>query len=143
VNPLQQAYSEPAYRTGDIVRLESDGLYYFVGRRDHMVKCRGYRIELGDIEQALHQHERVKEAIVVALPSEEFGNTLHAAIAPVDGATVNATELTAFLSDRIPRYMVPETYFLRDELPKTSTGKIDRVSLRQQIHGQQQETSAQ
>ena len=140
VNPLQPAYQEPAYRTGDIVRLGADGLWYFVGRRDHMVKSRGYRIELGDIEQALHQHERVKEAVVIAVPDEEVGNRLHAAVAPVDGASLAPHELQAFCLERLPRYMVPESFILRGDLPKTSTGKIDRVALRQEIQSTHQET---
>jgi acyl-coenzyme A synthetase/AMP-(fatty) acid ligase len=99
-----------------------------------MVKARGYRIELGEIEQALYQHEGVREAVVVALPDEQFGNTLHAAVAPVSGATLTAQELQSFCAERVPRYMVPESFVLRDELPKTSTGKIDRVALRDEMH---------
>jgi amino acid adenylation domain-containing protein len=140
-NPLQPAYYEPAYRTGDIVRLAEDGMYYFSGRRDHMVKSRGYRIELGEIEQALLQHDAVREAAIIAIADEEVGARLHAAVAPVEGKTVNARELQTYCAGRLPRYMVPETFLVRRELPKTSPGKIDRVSLRDELVNSSVETT--
>lgn len=128
-NPFQSAYQEPAYRTGDIVRLEKDGSYVFVGRKDHMVKSRGYRIELGEIEQALYQHEGVREAVVVAIPDDEVGARLKAVIVAHERVTLSRNELQTFCLDRLPRYMVPEYYDFLDKLPRTSTGKVDRVTL--------------
>ena len=133
-NPLDPAYPEAAYRTGDIVRLDADGMYWFTGRRDHMVKSRGYRIELGEIEQALYQHASVKEAVIVAVPDEEIGSRLHAFVVS-DDAAVDQKELQAFCTARVPRYMVPETFHFEAELPKTSTGKIDRVTLAHRLTG--------
>ena len=69
-NPLHQAYYDPVYATGDIVRCEADGNFTFVARKDHMVKSRGYRIELGEIEHALYANQAVREAAVIALPDE-------------------------------------------------------------------------
>jgi acyl-CoA synthetase (AMP-forming)/AMP-acid ligase II len=128
-NPFQGAYREPVYRTGDIVRLEADGNYTFIGRRDHMVKARGHRIELGEIEIALNQNERLREVAVLAKPDEEVGARIVAVVAPHAGQAVTAAELSAFCLARLPKYMVPEHFLIRSELPKTSTGKIDRVSL--------------
>ena len=135
-NPLQTAYYEPAYRTGDLVRLAADGSYFFIGRRDHMVKSRGYRIELGEIEQAVYQHADVREFVVLAIPDEEIGARLHGMVAPVDGAQLSDRELQAFCAARLPKYMIPETFTVRDELPKTSTGKIDRVMLQKEFIAQ-------
>jgi amino acid adenylation domain-containing protein len=128
-NTLQAAYHEPVYRTGDIVKLEADGTYIFVGRKDHMVKSRGYRIELGEIEQVLYQHAKVREAVVVAIPDDEVGARLRAVIVPHEGNGVEQNELQTFCLDRLPRYMVPESFDFLDKLPRTSTGKVDRVSL--------------
>jgi amino acid adenylation domain-containing protein len=128
-NPLQPDFVELAYRTGDIVRLESDGNYTFLGRRDHMVKSRGYRIELGEIEHALHAHDGVREAVVVATPDEEIGARLTAVVAPHENRVVTDRELQAFCASRVPKYMVPETVIFIDALPRTSTGKADRVAL--------------
>jgi acyl-CoA synthetase (AMP-forming)/AMP-acid ligase II len=128
-NPLQPGFHDPAYRTGDLVRLEADGCYRFLGRRDHMVKSRGYRIELGEIEQTLYDHLQVKEAVVVAVPDEEIGARLKAVIVPHVGAALDPAELKAFCLGRLPKYMVPEEVLFRDELPRTSTGKTDRVAV--------------
>lgn len=127
-NPLQTAFGEGVYRTGDMVRLEPDGSYSFVGRRDDMVKSRGYRIELGEIEAVLLQHSAVREAAVLAVPDEEIGVRLKAVVGLGDDA-VSEEELRAFCLTRLPRYMVPEAFVFRPELPKTSTGKIDRQAL--------------
>jgi acyl-coenzyme A synthetase/AMP-(fatty) acid ligase len=127
-NPLQTAFEEDVYRTGDTVRLEPDGSYSFVGRTDEMVKSRGYRIELGEIEAVLLQHSGVREAAVLVVPDDEIGVRLKAVAALGDDA-VSEEELRAFCLARLPRYMVPETFVFRPELPKTSTGKIDRQAL--------------
>ena len=128
-NPSQPAFDDRVYRTGDIVRVGEDGNYFFVGRRDHMVKSRGYRIELGEVEQVLYAHEKVKEAAVVAVPDEEIGSRLRAFVASHDGAILDPEELTSFCLSRLPSYMVPESFDVREELPKTSTGKTDRQAL--------------
>jgi amino acid adenylation domain-containing protein len=128
-NPRQNAFAETIYRTGDIVRLRGDGEYMFVGRRDHMVKSRGYRIELAEIEQVLYQHEHVKEAAVVPVPDEEVGARLRAVVTPHAGKTVTAEQLQMHCLTHLPIYMVPESFTFRPDLPKTSTGKTDRLAL--------------
>jgi amino acid adenylation domain-containing protein len=128
-NPLQPAYPDLLYRTGDIVRVLEGGDFGFVGRRDHMVKSRGYRIELGEIEQVLHQHDRVREAAVVAIPDEEIGARLHAVIAVHGEDGMKEVDIQTFCLARLPKYMVPERIVFAPELPKTSTGKADRVAL--------------
>ena len=135
-NPLQPAFNERVYRTGDIVRLDPDGTYGFLGRRDHMVKSRGYRIELGEIEHAIHQHPDVREAVVVATPDEKIGARLTGVVALNDGASASARDLQTFCATRLPRYMVPETIVLRDALPRTSTGKADRQALAEMLSNQ-------
>lgn len=134
-NPLQTAFDERAYKTGDLVSLDSDGNYLFLGRRDHMVKSRGYRIELGEIESALYSHPLVKEAAAVAVPDELIGNRLHAFVALSDGAAVTADQLQRWCGERIPAYMVPETVEFRESLPKTSTGKTDKPALLRDADG--------
>jgi acyl-coenzyme A synthetase/AMP-(fatty) acid ligase len=131
-NPYQPHYAEIAYRTGDIVALDEDGVNWrLVGRRDHMVKSRGYRIELGEIESALYSHEGVKEAVVVAIPDDLVGNRLKAVVVPMEGNGLSVKELQTVCSGRLPHYMVPEIIEFLEELPKTSTGKINRTLLSQ------------
>jgi len=117
----------PAYRTGDLVRRDEDGNYWYLGRKDSQVKSRGYRIELGEIEVALNSHPAVAECAVVAVPDEEITNRIVAFVAlrsPLD-----EHELVRYCAKRLPGYMIPEAVESRSELPKTSTGKIDRQSL--------------
>ncbi|MFL6350474.1 MAG: amino acid adenylation domain-containing protein [Bryobacteraceae bacterium] len=129
-NPFQHHFREVGYRTGDIVTLAEDGVnWIYVGRRDHMVKSRGYRIELGEIEAALHSHRHVKEAAVITIPDDLIGNRIKAFVVPLPGDNLSRQDLEAHCSQVLPRYMLPESFEFRDELPKTSTGKIDRLLL--------------
>jgi acyl-coenzyme A synthetase/AMP-(fatty) acid ligase len=129
-NVYQENYSEVAYRTGDLVTLDQEGVnWIYAGRKDHMIKSRGYRIELGEIESALYGHTGVKEAAVVAIPDDLIGNRIKAFVAPLERNGLTEKELQEFCSQRLPRYMVPERIELWDELPKTSTGKVNRQEL--------------
>jgi len=129
-NTHQPHYHEFAYRTGDIVILDPERVnWIYVGRRDHMVKSRGYRIELGEIETALYSNAAVKEACVVAIPDELVGNRLKAFVALSDGNGLTPGDLQTHCRERVPSYMVPESIELREALPKTSSGKIDRTAL--------------
>jgi amino acid adenylation domain-containing protein len=132
-NIFQPHFAEIVYRTGDIVTLDEDGVNWrYIGRRDHMVKSRGYRIELGEIEAALYGHPAVNEAAVVAVPDELVGNRIQAFVVPVNGSNLSDKELQGHCRRFLPQYMVPEAIFLCDELPKTSTGKINRTLLMEQ-----------
>jgi amino acid adenylation domain-containing protein len=128
-NRFQQYFDEKMYRTGDLVTLGEDGYYYFLGRRDSMIKSRGYRIELGEIETALLSHPGVREAAAVAIPDEVVGNRIKAIVAPHDSQSLKSVELQQYCALRIPKYMIPEIIEFCPDLPKTSTGKIDRVQL--------------
>jgi amino acid adenylation domain-containing protein len=128
-NYFQTHYDEKMYRTGDLVILREDGDFDFVGRRDSQIKSRGYRIELGEIESALLSHPAVKEVAVVAIPDEEVSNRIKAVVAVHDGATLTAAHLQQHCAQRVPKYMMPDVIEFRETLPKTSTGKLDRVLL--------------
>ncbi len=129
-NPLQKHFRDIAYRTGDNVTLDEDGKNWrFIGRRDHMIKSRGYRIELGEIEAALYGHASVKEAAAVAIPDDLLGNRIKAFVVPVEKYGLTVQDLQTHCRQKLPRYMVPEIIEFRSELPKTSTGKINRPEL--------------
>ena len=118
-----------AYRTGDLVRQRPDGALEFLGRRDHQVKTRGYRVELGEIETRLASHAAVSEAVVVAIPDDEITNRLKAAVVLAGEGAATADELKQHCAATLPRYMVPETIEFRAQLPRTSSGKVDRRAL--------------
>jgi len=109
--------------------MDADGRYWFVGRDDLIVKTRGYRVGLGEIEQVLHQHEQVQEAVAFAVPDDEIGSRLVAAVVLKENAVVARDELTRFCHAVLPRYMVPDEFVFCEEIPNTTTGKVDRVAL--------------
>ncbi len=126
-DPRALGSQDPIYRTGDLVRQDDEGNYLLLGRRDNQVKSRGYRIDLGDIEAAIYAHPSVLECAVTAVPNELITNRIRAYVVVRDD--VGARDLVRFCSERIPHYMIPERFVFRTELPRTSTGKIDRRML--------------
>ena len=128
-NPFQPHFYELVYKTGDIVTLDADGNCVYLGRQDGMIKTRGYRVELGEIEAVLYGHPAIKEVAVLPVPDEILGNRLRAVISPYEGTALTREGVLAFCSQQLPHYMVPDVIEFREALPKTSTGKTDRVSL--------------
>ena len=128
-SPLPAHAGEHVYRTGDLVRLQPDGNYDFLGRRDHQIKSRGYRIELGEIEVVLHGHPALADAVAVAVPHEEWGRAIIACVVPNEGMEITTSDVKRHVAERLPRYMVPSRVEVLDELPRTSTGKVDRRRL--------------
>jgi amino acid adenylation domain-containing protein len=118
------------YRSGDLVRERADGQLEYIGRADDQIKLRGFRIELGEIEHSLRQHEQIRDAAVVAVDSAA-GSRLAAAIVPRrPDAAPTASDLRAFLSERLPAHMVPNWVVQCTGLPQTPTGKLDRRAVR-------------
>ena len=114
------------YRTGDIVRLEADGNYVYVGRRDHMVKIRGHRVELGEVEAALMTHPDVTEAAVAAVGS---GIDARLVAFLVTSREPPLLEIKRHCAERLPRHMIVDRVVVLEELPRTRNGKIDRLAL--------------
>lgn len=128
-NPFSAHPGARLYRTGDLVRFKRDGQLEYLGRADDQVKIRGYRIELGEIETTLHLHPQVREAVVLAREDQPGDKRLAAYVVGEQGATLNTSELRTFLKERLPAYMVPNTFSVMEALPVTSHGKVDRKAL--------------
>ncbi|HLJ02683.1 MAG TPA: amino acid adenylation domain-containing protein [Solirubrobacteraceae bacterium] len=122
-----RADASRTYRTGDLVRVDEEGDLLYLGRRDAQIKTRGYRVELGEIEAALNALDVVVEAAVVAIPDDAVTNRLKAFV--VLAREVPEGELARRCRERLPHYMIPGEFELREELPKSSTGKVDRRAL--------------
>ncbi|MFJ9214091.1 amino acid adenylation domain-containing protein [Streptomyces sp. NPDC102264] len=118
---------ERMYRTGDRARWLPSGDLEFLGRLDDQVKVRGYRIELGEVQSALLQCPGVRAASVVA-PTGPGGRTLAAFYVPTAEPLSKAGVVRA-LRTVLPSYMIPTRVVALDELPLTSTGKVDRAAL--------------
>ena len=116
------------YRTGDLVRRTGE-IFRYAGRIDDQVKIRGFRVELGEVESALAKHPDVNAAVAAA-PADEFGvRTLLGYVAPVAGAHITEAELHAYLSTRLPAYLVPSRIGILERIPLGPTGKADRAAL--------------
>jgi len=115
------------YRTGDRVRYLPGGDIEFLGRMDEQVKVRGYRIELGEIEAALLAHPAVAEC--AAFVWKHVDDARLAACAVARDQPVDSEELTGFLRQRLPDYMVPPSITWVASLPRNVNGKLDRAAL--------------
>jgi amino acid adenylation domain-containing protein len=117
------------YRTGDLVNDDGAGNFLFHGRRDRMVKKRGYRIELGEIESAFYRHDGVDRAGVVA-QADDAGVSIAAFIALKPDQKRSIIAMKRHCTTYLPHYMIPDTITFLDNLPATSTDKVDYQRLR-------------
>jgi amino acid adenylation domain-containing protein len=124
---------ERMYRTGDMVRVGPDGLYYFHGRRDDQVKIRGHRVELGEIEAVAQQVPSVAQAVAVVSDALRAQPDLYLAVASAPGNTADEAELRARLRRLLPAYMQPRRALFFDELPRNTAGKTSRQIVRQMV----------
>jgi len=116
------------YRTGDLARFLPDGNIEFLGRSDTQVKVRGVRIELGDVEAGLRGHPGVRDAVAIVREGRLGRSRLIAFLSPGMEEPPTSRELREYMESIVPRYMLPEEYFILEELPRTPNGKIDRLS---------------
>jgi acyl-coenzyme A synthetase/AMP-(fatty) acid ligase len=112
------------YNTGDVVRLDPNDGYVYLGRRDRMVKRRGYRIELGEIERGLYQHASIVEAAVIGVSDDAAGVRIVAYLA-ARAERPSIIEMKSFCAGHLPAYMSPDVFRFLEALPRTSTDKID------------------
>jgi acyl-CoA ligase (AMP-forming) (exosortase A-associated) len=116
--------------SGDLVKMDDDGFLYYVGRRDTMIKSSGFRISPTEVEEVVFQSGRAKHAAAIGVPDDLLGQAVKIFVASQDGEPVDKHALLAFCTEKMPRYMVPKFVEVMDELPKTSSGKVDYPSLR-------------
>jgi acyl-CoA synthetase (AMP-forming)/AMP-acid ligase II len=116
--------------SGDLVKTDEDGFLYFVGRRDSMIKSSGYRISPTEVEEILFQSGRIRHAAVIGLPDPMLGQIVKAFVVAKYGEPPDPEGLMALCGERMPRYMVPKIIEYVEELPKTSSGKVDYSTLR-------------
>jgi acyl-coenzyme A synthetase/AMP-(fatty) acid ligase len=129
----EEPYGGGTWRTGDRVRRDEDGFLWFEGRLDDVILSAGYRIGPFEVESALVDHPVVAEAAAVAYPDAERGSVVRAVVVLGEGVQANAelaAELQEHVKDLTAPYKYPRIVEFRDELPKTSSGKIKRAELR-------------
>jgi acyl carrier protein len=117
------------YLTGDIGYLMPDGCLVHMGRKDFLVKIRGFRVETGEVESALRALQEIKQAVVVVGADGTGEKRLVAYVVPERDSLVTPMALRRRLNEKLPDYMVPQTFVMLNELPLTANGKIDRNAL--------------
>ncbi|HEX5947745.1 MAG TPA: class I adenylate-forming enzyme family protein [Acidimicrobiales bacterium] len=121
---------ERVLHTGDLFRADEDGYLYFVGRTDDVFKCKGEKVSPNEVERVLYELDAVAEAAVVGVPDELDGMAVKAVLALRDGAEVSADDVRRHCRARLEPTLVPSLVEVRDELPKTDSGKIRKAELR-------------
>ena len=117
-------------KTGDLGSVDSDGYFYVIGRKKEMIIRGGENIYPKEIEEALYKHPAVAEAAVVGLPDKRWGEEVAAFIVLREGKTCTAKEITAHLKDKVADFKLPRRVEFLASLPKTATGKIQKLKLR-------------
>jgi long-chain acyl-CoA synthetase len=112
--------------TGDVGKVEADGYYYHLGRRDDMIITGGLNVYPAEVENLIYTYPGVQETIVFAIPDAKRGQVIGAAIVPRPGSNIVEKELLAFLRGNLANFKVPDRIVIRESLPRTSSGKTIR-----------------
>jgi acyl-CoA ligase (AMP-forming) (exosortase A-associated) len=132
-NPLLPAEiggCERVCYSGDLVKMDEAGFFYFLGRQDTMIKSSGFRVSPTEVEEVLFLTGKLREAAVIGIPDELLGQVIKAFVVPKDGELIDTQALLTSCGEKMPRYMVPKIVEVLVELPKTPSGKIDYPALR-------------
>jgi acyl-CoA synthetase (AMP-forming)/AMP-acid ligase II len=124
-----KAIADGWYYSGDVMRRDENGFYYFVGRADDMFVCSGENVYPGEVEKLLERHPQVQQAVVVPLPDEERSQVPVAFIVTRADAKPTADDIRKFTIANGPAYQHPRRIEFVNELPWAGTNKIDRKSL--------------
>ena len=116
--------------TGDVVRLDEDGYFWFVDRAKDLIKRAGENVAAGEVEAVLKQHPAVFDTAVVGIPDPMRDEAVVAFVVLREGQRATAEELIAFCEPRLAKFKVPEIVAFRTELPRTPVGKIQKHVLR-------------
>jgi acyl-CoA ligase (AMP-forming) (exosortase A-associated) len=127
--PKMSRYGGTAVWSGDRVRRAADGLLYFSGRRDAMIKSAGNRISPQEVEEAALDTGLVAEAVALGIPDPRLGHAVHLIVRPLPGGSRAEKELPRILMQRLPNFMQPKQIHWRDAMPISPNGKIDRAGL--------------
>jgi long-chain acyl-CoA synthetase len=120
---------ERELKTGDLFRFDSEGDFYFVARKDDLIKTAGERVGPREIENVLYELTAVREAAVIGVPDDILGQAIKAFIVLRDGEALTVADVVKHCQKRLEKFMAPKFIEFRSDLPKTSTGKISKQGL--------------
>jgi fatty-acyl-CoA synthase len=125
-----EPFADGWFATGDLARIDPDGTVQLVDRAKDLVKSGGEWISSAQLESAIAAHPDVREAAVIAIPDERWGERPLALVAADDSVTPD--DLKAFLRERVAKWWIPERYEFVEAIPRTAVGKYDKRRLREQ-----------
>jgi long-chain acyl-CoA synthetase len=122
-------------KTGDLVRMDDEGYFFFFDRKKDMIKYKGYSVFAREIEEVLHQHPQVKAAGVLGVPDPVVGQLIKAIVVlqPEARGKLSEEEIVKYCAERLAHYKVPKIVEFRGELPKTDVGKVSHRELREEL----------
>lgn len=118
--------------TGDIAYMDDDGYFYIVDRKKDLIISGGYNIYPREIDEVLHAHPKIEEAVSVGIPHASRGEIIKAYVVTKGGEQLERSEVIAYCREKLANYKVPRKVEFRDSLPKTMVGKVLRRSLREE-----------
>ncbi|MDR6224163.1 long-chain-fatty-acid--CoA ligase [Desmospora profundinema] len=126
-----RALKDGWYRSGDLARRDRDGYYYIVDRMKDMIVSGGENVYSTEVENVLYSHPAVREAAVIGIPDEQWGERVHAVVVKRKESDLDADELIAFCRKSLAGFKLPKTIDFVPELPKSGAGKILKRTLRE------------
>jgi len=119
--------------TGDIAQMDKDGYFYIINRKKEMIITGGYNVYPREIEEVLKRHPKIKEAVVVGIPDDYYGEAVKAYVFPKDGKSILEDELRDYCLNKLASYKIPRHFEIRKDLPKQLTGaKLRRYLIKEQ-----------
>jgi len=123
------------FYTGDLARMDQDGFFYVVDRKDDLIISSGFNVYPSQIEEVLEKHPKIKDVAVIGVPDRIKGQAILAMIVLKEGTQGNKEEFLGYCKENMPDHRVPKTILLRDTIPRNPAGKVLKRVLRQEAQG--------
>jgi long-chain acyl-CoA synthetase len=121
------------FYTGDLARMDQDGFFYLVDRKDDLIISSGFNVYPGQVEEVLKRHPKIKDAAVIGAPDRIKGQAILAVIVLKEGMQGDKQEFLNYCKENVPDYRMPKTIFFHDEIPRDPAGKIQKRVLRERL----------
>jgi acyl-coenzyme A synthetase/AMP-(fatty) acid ligase len=119
--------------THDFFKMDEEGLLYFVGRSDDIIKTRGEKVSPVEVENILHGLAGIKEVGVIGVQDNILGQAIKAFVVLESGSDLSDKMIKKYCLSHLENFMVPSQIIFLDKLPKTSNGKIDKLALQETV----------
>jgi fatty-acyl-CoA synthase/long-chain acyl-CoA synthetase len=118
------------HTVGDIAYFDEEGFYYICDRKKDMIISGGMNVYPAEVEDVLEHHENIVDVAVFGIPSEEWGEIIHAVVVVKPGEKLSVEEIIAYSRKHLASYKIPRSISYMDEIPRTGSGKILKKDLR-------------